>query len=335
MGKRSVVDYPIDGKRVFLRVDFNVPLKDGRVEDDTRIRKALPTIEYLLDHGCSVVLESLRFHPEETANDAGFAAQLGALGEVFVNDAFGAAHRAHASTEGIAHVLPGVAGLLMNAELRALGGLLGDPRHPFLVVLGGAKVADKVGVVRKMLELADGVLIGGAMCFTFLKAQGARTGASRVEDESLEVARDTLARAESAGREIALPVDVVAAPGPHEPGERQVAPAADIPAGLMGLDIGPRTIADFTARIAGARTVFWNGPMGMFEVEEFAEGTRAVAEAVAGCACDSVVGGGDTVSAVRKFSDEASFTHVSTGGGASMEFLEGRTLPGVAALLDE
>jgi phosphoglycerate kinase len=393
VSKRSVADYPVDGKRVLLRVDFNVPLKDGRVDDDTRIRKALPTVRLLLDRGCAVVLashlgrpkgqvvdalrldpvaarlaellgrpvtklddcvgppveaavramkpgevvllENLRFHPEETANAPAFAVQLGALADVYVNDAFGAAHRAHASTEGVAHVLPAVAGLLMADELHALGGLLSDPARPFVVVLGGAKVSDKVGVVTKMLELADGVLIGGAMCFTFLRVQGADTGASRVEEESLDVARHTLARAQREGRAIVLPTDLVAAPGPEAGAERRVVPADAVPAGLMGLDIGPDTIADFTARIAAAGTVFWNGPMGVFEVDAFAAGTRAVAQAVAACGGVTVVGGGDTVSAIRRFSDEERFTHVSTGGGASMEFLEGRTLPGVAALLDD
>jgi len=393
VSKRSVVDYPVDGKRVLLRVDFNVPLKDGYVDDDTRIRKALPTIRLLLDRGCAVVLashlgrpkgqvvdalrldpvaarlgellgrpvsklddcvgpeveaavramkagdvvllENLRFHAEETADDAAFAAQLGGLAEVYVNDAFGAAHRAHASTEGVAHVLPAVAGLLMADELRALGGLLTAPARPFLVILGGAKVSDKIGVVTRMLTLADAVLIGGAMCFTFLRAQGLATGTSRVEEESLDVAADTLAAAAREGRTIVLPDDFVVAPAPEASSERRVVAAAAMPAGLMGLDIGPAAIAAFTARIGGAGTVFWNGPMGLFEVDAFAEGTRAVAAAVASSGCVSVVGGGDTVSAVRRFSDERRFTHVSTGGGASMEFLEGRTLPGVAALLEE
>jgi phosphoglycerate kinase len=392
VGKRSVADYPVDGKRVLVRADFNVPLEGGQVADDTRIRKTLPTIRLLLDRGCAVVLashlgrpkgqvvpgltldpvarrlaellgrpvgklddcvgadvlaavqamqpgdvtllENLRFHPEETANDPAFAAQLAQLADVYVNDAFGAAHRAHASTEGVAHLLPAVAGLLMDAELRALGSLLTDPARPFVVLLGGAKVADKVGLVTKMLELADEVLIGGAMCFTFLRAQGRTTGTSRVEEESLDVARQALAAAQGSGRPIVLPADFVVAGSPKAGVETQIAAADDMPDGLMGLDIGPAAIADFGRRIAPAGTVFWNGPMGLFEVEPFSIGTQALAQAVAGCAGATVVGGGDTVSAVRRFSDESRFTHVSTGGGASMEFLEGRTLPGVAALLD-
>ena len=392
MGKRSIADYPVQGKRVLVRVDFNVPLEGGQVADDTRIRKTLPTIRLLLDHGCAVVLashlgrpkgqvvpgltldpvarrlaellgrpvaklddcvgpavlaavqamkpgevtllENLRFHPEETANDPAFAAQLAQLAEVYVDDAFGAAHRAHASTEGVAHLLPAVAGLLMDAELRVLGSLLTDPARPFVVVLGGAKVSDKVGVVTKMLELADQVLIGGAMCFTFLRAQGLATGTSRVEEESVDVAREALAAAQASGHPVVLPADFLVARSPEAGDETRVAAATAMPDGLMGLDIGPAAIADFSERVAPAGTVFWNGPMGLFEVERFSLGTRALAQAVAGCAGVTVVGGGDTVSAVRRYSDESRFTHVSTGGGASMEFLEGRTLPGVAALLD-
>jgi phosphoglycerate kinase len=392
VGERSIADYPVDGKRVLVRADFNVPLEGGQVADDTRIRKTLPTIRLLLDRGCAVVLvshlgrpkgqavpgltldpvatrlaellerpvaklddcvgpavlaavqamqpgdvtllENLRFRPEETANDPAFAAQLAQLAEVYVDDAFGAAHRAHASTEGVAHLLPAVAGLLMDAELRALGGLLTKPARPFVVLLGGAKVADKVGVVTKMLELADQVLIGGAMCFTFLRAQGLATGTSRVEDESLDIARQALAAGQASGHPIVLPADFLVAGSPEAGDETRLAPADDMPEGLMGLDIGPAAIGDFSERVAPAGTVFWNGPMGLFEVEPFSMGTRALAQAVAGCAGATVVGGGDTVSAVRRFSDESRFTHVSTGGGASMEFLEGRTLPGVAALLD-
>jgi phosphoglycerate kinase len=392
VAKRSLLDYPLDGETVLVRVDFNVPLEGGAVVDDTRIRKALPTIEDLLRRGCRVVLmshlgrpkgqvvdglrldpvaarlsellgrpvkklddcvgpqveaavrdmaagdvillENLRFHPEETANDPAFAARLGELGTVFVNDAFGAAHRAHASTEGVARVLPAVSGLLMAAELDALGGLLGDPARPFVVVLGGAKVSDKVGVVDNMLGLADAVLIGGAMCFTFFLAQGLAIGSSRAEPESVDVARTALATAGARGHELVLPQDIVCAPSPEDAAGKIVVPAAAMPEGLMGLDIGPATARDFAARIAAARTVFWNGPMGLFEVDAFADGTRAVAEAVAACPGVTVVGGGDTVSAVARFSEERRFTHVSTGGGASMELLEGRTLPGVAALLD-
>ncbi len=390
--KRSVTDYPVAGKRVFVRVDFNVPLEGGEVADDMRIRAALPTIAYLRRQGCPLMLashlgrpkgqvveglrlapvarrlatlidadvqtvgdcvgpevdaaartlgpgkvlllENVRFHAEETANDPVFAARLASLAEVFVNDAFGAAHRAHASTEGIAHCLPAVAGLLMTRELEMLGRLLGDPGRPFVVALGGAKVSDKIGVIRKMLTVADEVLVGGAMCFPLFAAQGYGVGTSLVEAGTEQVATDVLAAAAATPGRFVLPQDVVVA-GEAAAGASASTVAADaMPAGKMGLDIGVATARDYATRIAAARTVFWNGPMGLFEIDDFAAGTRAVAEAVAGCRGVSVVGGGDTVSAVRRFGVEG-ITHVSTGGGASMEFLEGKVLPGVAALMDK
>jgi len=390
--KRSLTEYPLAGKRVLVRVDFNVPLEGGRVADDTRIRAALPTIAYLLDQGCSVVLashlgrpkgqvvddlrmapvaarlaellgrpvataddcvgpaaeraaltlapggvlllENLRFHAAETANDAAFAAQLAALADVYVNDAFGTAHRAHASTEGVTHHLPAVAGLLMSRELEILGRLLREPARPFVVVLGGAKVSDKIGVIEKMLATADAILIGGAMCFTFFKAAGLEVGTSRLESDRLDVAAGIAAKAAAGACVFELPVDIVVAPAPQVGAPARVVPADAMPSAQMGLDIGPATAAAFAARISGAGTIFWNGPMGLFELDDFAAGTKAVGEAIAASGAVSVVGGGDTVSAVRKFGLGDRITHISTGGGASMEFVEGKALPGVEALLD-
>jgi phosphoglycerate kinase len=393
MGKRCVTDYPLDGRRAFVRVDFNVPLDGAEVADDTRIRAALPTIEHLRERGCAVVLathlgrpkgqvvdslrldpvarrlsellgvpvtktddcvgaeaaaaagalspgevlllENVRFHAAETANDAAFAAQLGALAEVFVNDAFGTAHRAHASTEGIAHVLPAVAGLLMKRELDVLGALLTEPGRPFVVVLGGAKVSDKIGVIRSMLDLADTVLIGGAMCFPLLRAKGLDVGRSKVEEGTGEIAAQVLDAAAGSACEFVLPSDVIVATKIEAGAATEVVRVDAIPAEAIGLDIGPRTATAFVERLAAAATVFWNGPMGLFEIDDFAAGTRAVGEAIVASSAVSVVGGGDTVSAVRRYGLEERITHVSTGGGASMEFLEGKTLPGVAALLDD
>jgi len=390
--KRSLTDYPLAGKRALVRVDFNVPLEDGRVVDDTRIRAALPTITYLLDQGCSVVLmshlgrpkgqvvdglrmapvaarlsellgrpvataadcvgpaaveaaaalkpgevlllENLRFHAEETGNDPGFAQRLAALGDVYVNDAFGTAHRAHASTEGITHYLPSVAGLLMTKELQVLGRLLRDPARPFVVVLGGLKVSDKISLIRHMLTIADTVLIGGAMANAFLSAKGYEVGASKGAGDEVTVAREILAEAGESHGTLVVPTDVVVAREAVAGAPSRIALADGIAADEMALDIGPQTTAEFVRQLRGAGTIYWNGPMGLFEIGEFAAGTKAIGEAIAGGVAVTVAGGGDTVSAVRSFGLEGRLTHVSTGGGASMEFLEGRALPGVEALMD-
>jgi phosphoglycerate kinase len=301
---------------------------------DDCVGPAVEAAARALAPGEVLLLENLRFHAEETANDAAFAAQLAALADVYVNDAFGTAHRAHASTEGVTHHLPAVAGLLMTRELEMLGRLLGDPARPFVVVLGGAKVSDKIGVIRKMLTVADAILIGGAMCFTFFKAEGREVGVSRFEEDRLDVASGIAAAARESDCAFELPADVMVAPA-AESGARVETVAADaMPADMMGLDIGPETVAAFAERVRGAGTIFWNGPMGLFEIDDFAAGTRALAEAVAASGAVSVVGGGDTVSALRRFGLEERVTHVSTGGGAAMEFVEGKALPGVEALLD-
>jgi len=391
--KRSLSDYPLAGKRVLVRVDFNVPLREGAVADDTRIRAALPTIQELLDQGCSVVLashlgrpkgqvveelrmkpvaarlaellgrpvatvddcvgpaaeqaaaalapgevlllENLRFHREETDDDAVFAQRLAGLAQVYVNDAFGTAHRAHASTEGVTHYLPSVAGLLMTRELQILGRLLRDPARPFVVVLGGLKVSDKISVIRKMLELADSILIGGAMANAFLAAQGNGVGLSKgAGADEVTQAAEVLAAAAASQCVLVLPVDLVVVPEGVAGAPSRVVSADGVGSEDTALDVGPRTVEEFARRLRGAGTIYWNGPMGLFEVPEFAAGTRAVGEAVAASAAVTVAGGGDTVAAVRAFGLEGRLTHVSTGGGASMEFLEGRALPGVDALID-
>ncbi|HEX5557677.1 MAG TPA: phosphoglycerate kinase [Gaiellales bacterium] len=374
---RSVRDLPVEGARVLVRADLNVPLDGTRITDDSRIRAALPTIRHLRGRGADVVvcshlgrpkgqpdpalslrpvaarmsellgapvafgdeegplrlLENLRFDPRETENDPGMAAELAALADLYVNDAFGAAHRAHASTEAVAHLLPAAAGLLLEAELEAFRRLLDAPEHPFVVVIGGVKVADKIGVIDRFTHMADAVLVGGAMAFTFFAAQGMAVGASRHEDaEGQETARRALADAAERGCEIVLPTDVVVADRFAADANVQTVAADAIPDGWMGLDIGPETVAAYAGRLRDARTVFWNGPMGVFELEPFARGTLAVAEAVAASDAVSVVGGGDSVAAVNVAGVADRITHVSTGGGAALELVEGKTLPGVAAL---
>ncbi len=374
---KSVRDLPVEGKRVLVRADLNVPLDGTRITDDSRIRAALPTIRYLREHGAEVVvcshlgrpkgevvpalslrpvadrmaellgepvafdqeqgplrlLENLRFDPRETKNDPAMAAELAAMADLYVNDAFGSAHRAHASTEAVAHLLPAAAGLLLEAELNAFHRLLDAPEHPFVVVLGGVKVADKIGVIDRFTQLADTILIGGAMAFTFLAAAGLDVGESRHEDaEGQETARRARADAGERGCELVLPTDVVVADRFAADAATRTVSVEAIPSGWMGLDIGPETIAAYGRHLAGARTVFWNGPMGVFELAPFARGTVAVAEAVAASGAVSVVGGGDSVAAVNVAGVADRITHVSTGGGAALELVEGRTLPGVAAL---
>lgn len=380
------------GRRVFVRVDFNVPLDGGRITDDTRIRAALPTLEWLRERGALLVLaahlgrpkggpdpklslrpaaerlgellgvevtlapavvgseveslaegladggvlmlENVRFEPGETKNDPELAKSYAALSDgVYVNDAFGAAHRAHASTEGIAHhVEQAVAGRLLQREVSVLGGILEDPARPLVAVLGGAKVTDKIGVVEAFLSRADTILIGGAMCFPFFKAQGHGVGASLCEEEGVDPARRALEQAESATGTLELPVDLVAASEFSADAESKPLDGVDVPDGWMGLDVGPRTAARYGEVIKGAGTVFWNGPMGAFELEPFSRGTREVAEAVASAPGTTVVGGGDSAAALAQFGLDEKVDHLSTGGGASLELIEGRALPGVEAL---
>ncbi|HEY2869042.1 MAG TPA: phosphoglycerate kinase [Gaiellales bacterium] len=374
---RTVRELPVEGARVLVRADLNVPLDGTRIADDSRIRAALPTIRYLRERSAEVVvcshlgrpqgapdpalslrpvaarlselvgepvafgddegplrlLENLRFDPRETKNDPEMAAELAALADLYVNDAFGAAHRAHASTEAVAHLLPSAAGLLLEAELTAFQRLLDAPEHPFVVVIGGVKVADKIGVIDRFTHLADAILVGGAMAFTFFAAQGMAVGASRREDaDGQETARRAFADAAERGCELVLPADVVCADRFAADAAVRTVAADAIPDGWMGLDIGPQTVADYAERLRGGRTIFWNGPMGVFELEPFARGTLAVAEAVAESDAVSVVGGGDSVAAVNVAGVADRITHVSTGGGAALELVEGKTLPGVAAL---
>ncbi len=284
--------------------------------------------------GDVILLENLRFHPEEEANDPAFARALAALADLYVNDAFGTAHRAHASTAGIAAFLPAVAGLLMERELTFLGKVLEHPAPPLVVILGGKKVEDKIGVIQNLLRLCQTMLIGGGMCYTFLRAAGARIGGSLCEEEKLDLARELMDEAKRRQVGFVLPVDVIAAERIEAGAPTQAVDARAIPDGWIGLDIGPRTAAMFGAAISGAGTILWNGPMGVFEIPAFAQGTRAIARAVAESCAESIVGGGDTASAVEQFGYAGKITHVSTGGGASLEFMEGKTLPGVAALLD-
>ena len=381
---KTLDDLDVAGKKVLVRVDFNVPLDDGRITDDTRIRAALPTLEALRGRGpaqlilCAhlgrpkgerdpalslapvarrlgellgtdvpvvptlepadvpdapvVMLENVRYEPGETKDDPELAARYAALADVYVNDAFGAAHRAHASTHGIAKLLPSAAGLLLQREVETLMGILEAPQRPLVAIVGGAKVTDKIGVIDAFLDRADAILIGGAMCFPFFKAQGHTIGASLCEEEGVPVAERALDEAAQKGCRLLLPTDLVL--GESFSADTPVTPLAgvDVPDGLMGLDIGPSTAEGYAAEIVSAGTVFWNGPMGAFELEPFAAGTRAVAEAVAKCQGTTVVGGGDSAAALAQFGLESRVTHLSTGGGASLELIEGKSLPGVEVL---
>ncbi len=390
MNKKTVRDIDVGGKRVLVRVDFNVPLKEGAVSDDTRIRAALPTLNYLLDQGaalilCShlgrpkgkvvpelkmdpvavrlselldhpvsklddcvgpevetavqatqagdvILLENTRFHPEETKNDPEFARQLAALADVYVNDAFGSAHRAHASTEGVTHYLLAVAGFLMEKELEFLGQAVQNPEHPYVAILGGAKVSDKVGVIENLLKQCDRLLIGGGMANTFFKAMGFEVGDSLIEEEAVSVAQSLL---KGAPGQLILPVDVVIADAFDNDANTRVVAPNEVTAGWRILDIGPKTVPTFESALGGAKTVVWNGPLGVFEMENFARGTFAVAEILANLDAVTIIGGGDSAAAVRQAGLVDRMTHVSTGGGASLEFLEGQALPGVVALADK
>ena len=393
--KKTVRDVELKGKRVICRCDFNVPMKDGKITDDTRIRAALPTISYMLEQGASVILmshlgrpkgkpnhdftlapvavrlrellgknvlfavcdrvadaetaqiakalqpgsvmllENVRYRAEEEKNDPGFSKELADLADLFVNDAFGTAHRAHSSTAGIADYLPAVSGFLIEKELKFLGEAVEDPKRPFVAILGGSKVSDKIGVIENLLNKADTILIGGGMAYTFLKANGCNIGNSLCEEDKLDLAKHLQEKAKEKGVALMLPVDSKCGDAFAADCNTCFADSEGMPEGYMGLDIGPKTIEAYTAAIAKAGTVVWNGPMGVFEMAPFEDGTKAVAKAMAESGAVTVVGGGDSAAAVQQFGFGEQMTHISTGGGASLEFLEGKVLPGVACLQDK
>ena len=391
--KKSVADVAVSGKKVLLRCDFNVPLQNGVIADETRITAALPTIRHLLSQGEAVILcyhigrpkgqvdpkyslrpvaarlsellnqpvelaqdvtgqsaralaaslqpgqvmllENLRFRPEEEKNDPGFCRELASLADLYVNDAFGAAHRAHASTAGVAAYLPAVSGFLMQREIDVMGKALEHPDRPFVAILGGAKVADKLALIENLLDKCDSVLIGGGMSYTFSRAMGGSIGCSLCDESKLDTVRSVMDKAREKGVQLLLPVDIVCGKSFDNDTDRLTVPAGQIPDGYEGFDIGPETRKLYADVIAKARTVVWNGPMGAFELPVFAEGTRAVARAVAESSAVSIIGGGDSASAIEQLGFADKVTHISTGGGASLEFLEGRELPGVACLLDK
>ncbi len=391
--KKTIRDIDVKGKRVFVRCDFNVPIKDGAVADDTRIRAAIPTIKYLIDNGAKVILcshlgrpkgevkeefslkpvsirlsealhkpvifsneiigenvkniisnmqdgdvlllENVRFDPREEKNDEEFSKELSELAEVFVNDAFGTAHRAHSSTEGISHYLPAVSGFLIEKEIEFMDGALENPKRPFVAILGGAKVSDKIGVIENLINKVDKILIGGGMAFTFFKALGYQIGNSICEDDKIDEANRIMEKAKENNVEFILPVDIHIAKEFSNESEDMIVNSNEMPEGWQGLDIGPKTIEIFNEKLQGAGTVIWNGPLGVCEFEKYTLGTEEIAKAISETDAISIVGGGDSVAAINKLKLDDKFSHISTGGGASLEFLEGKALPGIECLLQK
>ena len=395
MNKKTVKDIDVNGKKVLVRCDFNVPIdsETGKITDNRRIRAALPTIQYLLDHNAKVILcshlgrpkgefnlkyslkpvaeelskllnkdvklakdvigesakeltanmkegdivllENVRFHKEEEQNDPEYSKALASMAEIYVNDAFGTAHRAHSSTTGVADYLPAVSGFLIEKELEFLGGALENPKHPFVAILGGAKVSDKIGVIENLLDKVDTLIIGGGMAYTFYKAQGHHIGTSICEEDKLDLAKSILEKAQEKGVKLLLPVDNHVSSEYSNNGEEKIVDSTEIPDGFMGLDIGPKTIEKFEEAVKDAKTVVWNGPLGVCEFDKFATGTKAVATMLSKIDAITIIGGGDSAAAIEKLGLADKMTHISTGGGASLEFLEGKTLPGIACLQDK